>query len=96
MREVFEVDSDKARQAEQMLREDDFIGRQSIAVRNPGILGMDGDEVYIIINGSEESIEKAKEMLKDIAKVSEKRSEVLEKFDELEDKTADAFGSILG
>ncbi len=96
MREVFEVASDKARQAEQMLREDDVLGRQSIAVRNPGILGMDGDEVYIIINGSEESIEKAKEMLKDIAKVSEKRAKVLEKFDELEDRTADAFGSILG
>lgn len=96
MREVFEVSSDKARQAEQMLREDDVMGRQSIAVRNPGILGMDGDEVYIIINGSEEAIEKAKEMLKDIAKISEKRNIVLEKFDELEDKTADAFGSILG
>jgi len=96
MREVFEVSSDKARQAEQMLREDDVMGRQSIAVRNPGILGMDGDEVYIIINGSEEAIEKAKEMLKDIAKVSEKRAKVLDKFDELEDRTADAFGSILG
>ena len=96
MREVFEVTSDKARQAEQMLREDDVMGRQSIAVRNPGILGMDGDEVYIIINGSEEAIEKAKEMLKDIAKVSEKRAKVLDKFDELEDRTADAFGSILG
>ena len=97
MREVFEVGSDKAGEAEQILKKDDLVGRQSIAVRNPAILEIKCENVFIIIDGSEDSIKKAKELLKGVgAKKSGKKKEVLKKYDEMEDRTAEGFGAILG
>ena len=96
MREVFEADSDKAREAELLLKNDDIVGRQSIAVRNASILGMEGEMVYIIIDGSEEAIKRAEGLLKGFAKKMKKKDELLRKYDGIEDKAAEGFAAIMG
>ncbi|MBI2583333.1 MAG: hypothetical protein HYW25_01580 [Candidatus Aenigmarchaeota archaeon] len=95
MRIVFEISGDKLSQAEQLLKKDDIVGRQSIAIRNASVLGLEGD-IFIIIDGNEAAIKRAQELLKGIAQKSKKEDLVLKKYDELEEKAAEGFGAILG
>jgi len=44
------------------LYEDDLIGRQTLIKRDAKSLGMEGDEIYLVIEGSEEAIKRAREM----------------------------------
>ena len=96
MRVVFEMAAADARKAEETLRKDDLVGRQSIYVRNAKALGLEGDNVYIVLDGSEEAVNKAKELLKDLAKEAEKSEEILAAFDKIEQAAASGMGFILG
>lgn len=96
MREVFEVSSDNKSKAEDLLKKDEEINRGSITLRTAGSLDMDEDCYFIILDASEERIEKAKELLKDIGKPSKHRQQVLEKLDEQENAAIEGFGNILG
>lgn len=95
MREVWLVATDKRPKAEEVLKTDDLISRQSIFVRSAGTLGMDDDGFFIIIDGSEQAIAKAAELMKDLGKKYDKKDAVLTAFDDLEAKTSESFGFIL-
>jgi len=96
MREVWLVSSDKRPKAEEVLKGDDIVGRQSIFVRAASALGIDEDGFFIIIDGSDDSIKRADGLLKDLAKKYAKKAKVLEKFEEIEAQTTEAFGFIIG
>lgn len=96
MREVWLVSSANRPKAEEALKKDDLVGRQSIFVRSAGTLGMDEDGFFIIIDGSDAAISKAGELLKGIAEKYGKKPQVMEKFDEIENSTSESFGFIMG
>lgn len=96
MREVWLVSQSNRPKAEEVLKKDDLVSRQSIFVRSAGTLGIEAEGFFIIIDGSEKAIAKADELLKDLAKKYEKKDAVLKKFDEMEAATAEAFGFVIG
>ena len=96
MREVFEVSADNKSKAEELLKKDEEINRGSITLRTAGSLDMNEDCYFIILEASEERLEKAKELLKDIAKPSKHAKQVLERLDEQENAAIEGFGNILG
>ena len=96
MRKVWLVKSDKRSKAEELLKADDLVARQSIFVRAADSLGFKEEGFFLIIDGSEEALKKAEELLKDLAAPYEKDEEVLKKFKEQEEKTSESFGFIMG
>jgi len=96
MREVWLVSTDKRPTAEEILKKDDLVSRQSIFLRSAGALGIDEDGFFIIIDGSDAALKKAAALLKDLAKKYDKKEIVLHKFDETEAATSEAFGFIIG
>ncbi|MFH0869024.1 MAG: hypothetical protein V1839_02245 [archaeon] len=96
MREVWLVSSENRPKAEDVLKKDDLVSRQSIFSRAAGALSMSEDGFFIIMDGSEQAIARTDELLKDIAKKYQKKELVLNKFDEIEAATNEAFGFIIG
>jgi len=96
MREVWIVSTDKRPKAEEVLKKDDLTSRQSIFMRAASALGIEEDGFFIIMDGSEEALAKANELLKDLAKKYGKKDDVLQKFDEMEAATSEAFGFVIG
>jgi hypothetical protein len=95
---MFFVTKENYFKAKDAVMKDDIVSRQSIDFRENTSLGMGKEGYYIIINGSEESIKKAKDMLKDITKeVSGKEMEdVNKKIKEQEEASIQGFGRIFG
>ncbi len=81
---------------ENIIRKDDIISRQSIAIKSCVALGFKEDGMFLIIDGAEDAIKKAKELLKDIASEYKEKESVLKKYDEEQDQAAEGFGFILG
>ena len=94
---IFEIEADKESNAK-MLEEDDLISRQTITIRNAKALGMDGDSTYIKIEGSDEALKHAVEMVEDNElgeKLSEKEAkEIYEKIAEEEESASHGMGMI--
>ncbi len=95
-KEVFIVNSENKNKAELLLRGDDLIGRQSITVRLATALGLKEDGYFILINGSDESIKKAEELLKGVAEKYKDGKIVIEKIEKEEDSAIEGFGNIIG
>lgn len=96
VKEVFLVSSENKSKAEDALRKDDLVSRQSIAVRSAPHLDIKEDGYFIIVDGSEEAIKKAHELLDQLAKKYEHKNKVIAKLKEQEDKAIEGFGNILG
>lgn len=90
MQTVFEVTKENKNKVENIIKKDDLLSRQSITIRNIE------DKFYFLIDGSEEAIQRAKEILKDIAKEAENKDEIIIKIKEEEEQALIGFGSILG
>ncbi|MCD6381774.1 MAG: hypothetical protein J7L43_02235 [Candidatus Aenigmarchaeota archaeon] len=80
-----------------IVKKDDLISRQSLLWRSADSLGINDKEGYfLLIEGSEEAIEKAKNLLKDLAEVVKDDEEIIKKIKEDEEKAMVGFGNILG
>ena len=93
--EVFLVSNENKSRAEQVLKQDNEVNRGSINIRQCGSLDIDEDGYFIILGGNEDVIKKAKELLKDIASLYEKKDDVLRNLEKEEDSLG-GFGNILG
>ncbi|MBI2971270.1 MAG: hypothetical protein HYY37_02515 [Candidatus Aenigmarchaeota archaeon] len=96
MQEVFLVSGDNKNAAEDALRKDDVVGRQSIIVKAAHALDMKEDGYFIIIDGSDEALKKAEELLKNIARKYEHKDVVMAKLKEQEEAAIEGLGDILG
>ena len=96
MKEIFLVSSENKSKAEEVVKKDDLVSRSSIALRSAAALGIDEDGYFIIIDGSEEAIKKAEELLKELAKKYDKKEQVEARMSEQEDSAIEGFGNILG
>jgi len=91
------VKKENVRKAEEILRKDfDVVARQSITVRDAKALDINEDGSFFLIDGTEEGVAKAKELIKDfVAEIDkEKLESAKEKIKEEGDKAAEGFGGI--
>ncbi len=90
------VKMENAKKAEDALRKDDVASRQSITVRDAKILGIEKDGSFFLIDGTEQGIEKCKELIKDFAEnIDEKILEkAKKKIKEESEKAAEGFGGL--
>lgn len=96
MYDVFVVDSEKKDIMDEIIS-DDLISRQTTSVRDGKSLGFEEDVFYALIEGSEEAIERAKELFSDegieTADNSEEIKEAIKKEDEA---AAQGMGTVFG
>ena len=96
MREVFLVKREDKGKAEDALKKDDLVSRQSIVIRECSALGFEEEGYFIILDSSKEALQKAEELLKGLAEKYKNKEEVLAKFDEQEESAMQGFGMIVG
>ena len=93
---IFEVKTEDAGKINKIIKED-IVSRQSILTRDSSSLNLDGDFLYLKIEGSEEGLKKAEELAKEfeIKKLNKKKAkEINEKILEQEDSAASGMGMI--
>ena len=93
---IFEVKSEDAGKINKIIKED-IVSRQSILTRDSSSLNLDGDFLYLKIEGSDAGIKKAEELAKEfeIKKLDKKKAkEINEKILEQEDSAASGMGMI--
>lgn len=92
---VFAVDDEDVVDA---LYEDDLVSRQSITVRDASAIDLDGDERYVLVEGSDDALEKAEELLGDDAEVLDEddAEEVFDAIKDAEQAGAEGMGAIFG
>ncbi|MBI4895392.1 MAG: hypothetical protein HY831_02760 [Candidatus Aenigmarchaeota archaeon] len=96
MREVFLVSGEKRMKAEDALKKDDLTGRQSISIRMCSSLGFKDEGFFIIFDGTEESLKKARELIKEFTIEYKNKDDVLKKYDDEEERASHGFGFIMG
>ena len=94
--EVFNVPKEKKGEINKGTS-DDLIGRQSISTRDAKALGMEGDIVFLMIEGSDEAVDKARTILSDAGiQAAANSAEIHEKIKKEEESAADGMGMIFG
>lgn len=96
---IFEIKREKEKEMD-ALKEDDIVSRQSITIRDAKSLGMEGESIYIKIEGSDEAIERAEEIVKEKSlgkKLSEDEAKPIDdKIKEEEESASEGMGFIFG
>lgn len=92
MRVVYEVKAANLAKSQELLGKEDITSRQSIYTRTAISLNLPGEKVFLIIDGSEAAIAVADKLLHDIAARSKDQELILQKFDEIENKSVEGFG----
>ena len=93
------VKKENVSKAEAKLKEDfDVASKQSIIVRDAKSLDIDKNGSFFLISGTDEGVEKCKELIKDFTEEIDagEIEKAWTKIKEEEDKAAEAFGGILG
>jgi len=80
------------------LVQDDLISRQTLNIREAKGLGIDKDETYVLIEGSEAALKKAVEVVSTDATVvpSPAKEEIRELLKKAEDEVAEGLGLMFG
>ncbi|HHH78192.1 MAG TPA: hypothetical protein ENL18_03150 [Thermoplasmatales archaeon] len=96
---IFEIEKEKA-EGISLLEKDDLVSRQSIMTRDSKSLGIEGDSIYVKIDGSEEAVKQAEKIVKENElgkRLSEKEAEpIMEKIREEEESASEGMGFIFG
>ncbi|KAA0011579.1 MAG: hypothetical protein FE041_04225 [Thermoplasmata archaeon] len=94
---IFEIEKENEKIIDEV-KKDDLVSRQSIWTRDAKSFGMEENVVFLKIEGSEEAIKRAEELLGDKAKKLEKerKDKINAKFVEDEDMASQGMGFIFG
>jgi len=93
---ILYVEKDKSDKLSRILYQDDVVSRANIIFREASILGRDG--YYVRILGSEEQVERAIELSKELAKKveGEEKEKVREHLKSEDDKMLSGFSGVFG
>ena len=93
---VLHFKSENFAKGKDVLLTDDVVGRASMVFKEGSIVGKDG--YYCLFSGTEEQCKRALELMKDLAEEvkDDRKSQLINKIKEEEDKAIEGFGSILG
>ncbi len=78
------------------LYQDDVIGRQTLIKRDSRSLGLKEDALYLVLEGSEEAIERARKIAGDFEVRGDEAEQVYRKIKEEEDSASMGMGAIFG
>ncbi len=94
---IFEIEKENEKIIDE-IKKDDLVSRQSIWTRDAKSLGLEGENIYLKIEGDEKAIEKAKEIIGDKGKLleGEEAVKINEKFVADEEKASEGMGFIFG
>lgn len=96
---VYKVDRSKAAQIQEVTS-DEIVSRLSITTRDSTALGVEGDCVYVLLEGREEGLQRAKELFegKQIGRAlpDEKAKVVQDAVDREEESAAEGMGTLFG
>ncbi|MEF8874188.1 MAG: hypothetical protein V5A88_05900 [Candidatus Thermoplasmatota archaeon] len=96
MYEVFEVESEKKDVIGDILS-DDLISRQNTNVKEGDSLGFKEDVTYVMVEGKEKAVEKARELFEEeCIDTAENKEEVRDKIKEEEEAAAQGVGTVFG
>lgn len=96
MKAVYLVSTDNKQKAEDALKKDDLVSRGSITIRLATSLEIKEDGYFIVLDGSDQALKQAEELLKGIAEKYKDAELVLKRIQEQEDRAVEGFGNILG
>ncbi len=93
---ILYVEKDKSDRLNKILYQDEVVSRANIIFREASILGKDG--YYVRILGSEEQVERARELSKELAKVveGEEEEKVREHLKSEDDRMLSGFSGVFG
>ena len=91
---VFKFKGEDAKMRE--IYQDDLVGRQTIIKRDAKSLGLDGKEVYMVVEGSSDAIERAKEIAGDFMIEGEEAEKIYNRIKESEEEASFGMGAIFG
>ncbi len=77
------------------LYRDDVVGRQSIIKRDAKSLGLEGNEIYLLVEGSKEAIKRVREIAGD-NELKEGVEKIYQKIKEAEEEASLGMGAIFG
>jgi len=96
---IFEIEKDKA-EGISLIEKDDLVSRQSIMIRDSKSLGIEGDSIYVKIDGSEEAVKQAEKIAKENElgkKLNEEESKpIMDRIEEEEESASEGMGFIFG
>ena len=97
MYRVFRVPAAHASRTE-TLWTDDLVSRQSVTTRDAKSLGLPGDDRYVLVEGSDASLARAAELLKDAARTLEgdEAEAAYRRFRAQDEEAASGMGLIFG
>lgn len=75
---------------------DDLIGRQTIIKRDAKSLGIEGNEIYILLEGSEEAIKRAREIAGEFEIRGDEAENIRKRIKEAEEEASLGMGAIFG
>lgn len=81
-----------------LLLQDDLVSRQSVTVRDGKSLGLEGDDRYLVVEGSDAAVARAAELLKDAARplAGTEAERVYRRFRAQDEDAASGMGLIFG
>ena len=94
---IFSVDNEKRNKIKEVLS-DDLVSRQSITTRDAKALKIEKEAQFILIEGTDEALDKAKELFQDLGDLIEgtDAEDIYKKFKEDEEGAAAGVGFIFG
>ncbi|MGC8663547.1 MAG: hypothetical protein ACP5SF_03260 [Thermoplasmata archaeon] len=97
MYSIFRVKKSESQKIDELYR-DDLVSRQSIIKRDGISLELKDDDIYVLVEGSEEALKKAKEIASKFSTVLEGKEfeEIYRKFKAQDEKSLEGLGSIFG
>ncbi len=98
MKILFYLEKDKYQKVSDLVMKNDLLARQSINFREAASLGLKEAGYYLEMDCSEEAVEEAKKVLKDLAKElsGKDKDKILEIIAKQEESANAGFGSIFG
>jgi len=98
MKAVFFIEPDKYGQAKNKVYSDELVSKQSIILRDASALGMKKQGYYMLIDGEDDAVKKAKENLKESAEElsGSEAEEAIQAIEKQESSAAEGFGAIFG
>ncbi|MDP8011947.1 MAG: hypothetical protein ACP5F1_00950 [Thermoplasmata archaeon] len=97
MYSIFKVEKKDSQRVDELYK-DDVVSRQSIIKRDGISLELKDDNIYVLVEGSEEAIKKAKQIASQFSKVLEGKEleDIYNRFKAQDEKSLEGMGSIFG
>ena len=94
---IFSIDKERTGKMNEALK-DDLVSRQSIVIREAKVLGEDMEGTLLLVEGTEEAIERAKEIFEELGKAlpDDEAKSAYDKFKAEEDTVANGVGFLFG